>query len=83
MEGLSHTGTFQYYKKALDSIGSNVHAKLEFDYCGDPQTIYFNGSVPREFRNDNKTTVYVVCEPIYIYQEFPIYYRIKCIEKID
>lgn len=83
MEGLYHKGYFQYYKNPIDSIGNNINGKLEFDYYDETNTIYFIGNIPKEFRNDQIVMVNVVCEPVYINQEFPVFYRIKCIEKTD
>lgn len=84
VEGDIYTGRFQYHKDALERIGSNVHAELEFEF-GENETgiIYFDGSIPKEFRTEAAVQVILVGEPIGYFHYYPIYHKIKCIEKID
>lgn len=83
VEGNYYTGTFQYYKEPLDNIGNNVHAELIYEYGGMFGTIYFDGSIPKEFRTEEAVKVALVGEPIGLFHYYPIYHKIKCIEKID
>ena len=83
VEGDHYIGIFQYYKEPLDNIGSNVHAELIYEYEGMLGTIYFDGSIPKEFRTEESVEVVLVGEPIGLFHYYPIYHKIKCIEKID
>ncbi len=83
VEGDHYIGIFQYYKEPLDNIGSNVHAELIFEYDGMSGTVYFDGSIPKEFRTEESVEVVLVAEPIGLFHYYPIYHKIKCIEKID
>lgn len=81
--GDTYYGVFQYHKEPLENIGSNVHAELEFQYENDiPEVIYFDGFIPKEFRTEEAIQVTLVCEPIGYFQYYPIYHKIKCIEKV-
>lgn len=84
VEGDTYTGRFQYHREALTKIGNNVHAELEFDYNeGVLGVVYFDGFIPKEFRTNQALQVTLVGEPIGNFQYYPIYHRIRCIEKID